>query len=276
MELSSLARLRRYCGKLTDNSENNNALSVLLLAVSSGIEGYLDRELELKERTEYFNSEEGQRLFYTKAYPVVSVGSIYSTVTGKYLGEETEETDFFIDYSERGIIIRRNIGRYYRSMKITYTAGLAGDPVRSVFTIGTIGTAPFEVNQYVVGSRSRAVARVIDNSPNTNIEVETIYGKFRTGDVLSAYQKEDLTGTAIINTAGIITAIISQSLVEAHPAVAMACEFEVNYLYRNSTNSSLWVQNTMKEGTQKRLSNDAYNLQPETQLLLRPYERVML
>lgn len=276
MELSSLARLRRYCGKLTDNSENNNALQALLLSVSANIEEYLFRELEFTERTEYFDSEEGQRIWYPKAYPVASIASVYTTVTGKFEGEETSNTDFHVTYNRGGIVLRRNIGRYLRAVKVTYTGGLAADPVRSTYTIGTVGASAFEEDQYVKGSRSRAVGRVIANSPSTDLEIEVLYGKFRVGDVLTAYQLEDLSGQPIASTSGTITAIVSQSLVESHPAVVMACEIEVNYLYRNSNGSSLWTQSTTKEGSNKRLLDSEYNLQPETRMMLRGYARELL
>jgi hypothetical protein len=274
MELTSLARLRRYCGKLADNADNNNALQVLLLAASANIEQHLCREIELKERTEYFNSEAGQRLYYTKAYPIIEVDSIFSTVTGKF-SEGIEETDYFIDYSQSGVVLRRTLGRYMNSVQLVYTGGLAADPVRSTFVIGTLGNTPFEENQYVRGSRSRAVGKVISNDPDTEIIIENLYGKFRIGDVLSAYQQEDLSGTVITATAGTITEITAQSLVEGHPALAMACEFEVNFLYRNSTNSSLWVQGTNKEGTTKNLNDSEYPLRPETRMMLRGYERYL-
>jgi hypothetical protein len=247
----------------------------LLVAVSRNIEEYLKREIELRSRTEYFDSEAQQRIYFTKAFPISSVTHLWTTVTGKFTGEEVEETDLHLGIDSRYVVLRRNVGQYLRSVKIEYIGGLAADAVNSTFTLTSVGSAAFEEGQYVRGSKSRAVGKVVSNDPSTSIIIENIYGVFRVGDNLTAYIKEDLSGNAVNNTGGTISAIDSQSLVEAHPAIALATEFEVNYLYKNSTNSSLWVQSTNKEGTQKRLLDIEYNLQPETQMMLRGYERIL-
>lgn len=282
MELSSLRRLRYYCG-LTNKPENNRGLLSLLSPVSMAIEQYLRRELELKSRIEDFDTEEGVNQFFTNAYPVVSVAHLYTSSQGLFTGEEIEENvgQYHVTAAGRSVILRRPLSRYPRGARLEYTAGLAASAVESTYTLTGVGSQAFEADQYVQGSRSGAMGLVVSNTPGTSLTLENLYGVFRVGDVLTAYVQEDAQGNAVVNTGGTVSAMVTSSLAVAHPALVQACEFEVNYLFKNNSTSNLWTESTSKEQTNKRgyqfgFGPMTYSLQPEARAFLRGYERELL
>lgn len=277
MYLSSIRRLRLYC-KVTDSRENNALLSMYLAAASRSIEEYLCRELELKSRTEDFDTEDGQQVIYPIAYPVVSVANLWTSVTGDFTGEETLESLYHLATGGRGVRLRFNPSRTLRGLRLEYTGGLAADAVETTLALTGLGAQSFEAGQYVLGSKSLAVGYAVSNSPAASLTLENLYGQFKVGDALTAYVDEELKGKAVDGTGGVVSAVTTPSLAQAHPNVCSACDVEVNYLFQNSRNSSLWTDSTSKESTQKRPYEGSagptkYRLQPETRLLLEGYER---
>lgn len=282
MELTSLRRLRAYCS-LTDKPENNRGLLALLSPVSMAIEQHLRRELELKSRIEDFDTEQGVNQFFTQAYPVTSVAHLYTSSQGLFTGEEIEENvgQYHVTAAGRSVILRRPINAYPRGARLEYTGGLAASAVESTYTLTGPGASAFEADQYVKGSRSGAMGLVVSNTPGTSLTLENLYGVFRVGDVLTAYIQEDGQGNAVVNTGGTISAVVTNSLAVLHPSIVQACEFEVNYLFKNNSTSSLWTESTSKEQTNKRgyqfgFGPMTYSLQPETRAFLRGYERELL
>jgi hypothetical protein len=280
--LTSLRRLRLYC-KVTDMRDNNAMLSMYLASASQAIEEYLGRELELKSRTEEFDTEESQELIYPQAFPVVSITNVWLDTTGLFDGTESIMPVglYHPGTKSRGVRLRFNPGRTLRGLRVQYVGGLAADAVETTLTLTGVGASAFEAGQWVRGSKSQAVGYVVSNGVATALVLESVFGSFKVGDVLTAYVDDELKGNAVVNTGGTVSAVTTPSLAQAYPNLASACEVEVNYLYKNSVASALWNDSTSKDSTQKRAYEGSkgpmkYELQPETRLFLQGLERVLL
>jgi len=125
MQLISLETLKAYLEIPTDSTANyvatnfDSLLNSIIDYVSDRIQLYLNRELEVKERTDYFES--GRRKYYVQAYPLVNP----TTMTVK-IG--TSEMDYNSDYYVRdkmGLIEFYFKTTYVRpqEIEITYIGG---------------------------------------------------------------------------------------------------------------------------------------------------------
>jgi hypothetical protein len=278
MYLTSPRRLRRFLGNIPDTAEDMAPVISLLAGVSLNIEDWLDRDIEVLARTEYFDTEDGQRVFFPRAFPLLTITSVYSSANGRYEGEETQEADYHKGRGDRSLVL----GSPYpastrRGLRLIHTSGLASHEVESTFVVTV--TQAFTVERFVRGSRSGAFGRVVTPTAGAFV-IENIAGIFRVGDVLSEYLAEDFKGSATA-AAGTIVSITTQGLAEAHPVITLAAEFEINYLYKNTKNSALWTAGTSKEGTTKDgafLGYAPYQpkpLRPETQRMLHGYRRLL-
>lgn len=116
----------------------NTTVALLITSVSVAVEKYLDRVIQTATRTEYFDVTNDQRVFALKAFPV-------SAVTGVWFDEEQtwgSDTEMGTDewrspvYDPRGLLtlavpqkvyITPGVDVAYRSLKVTYTGGMAAD-----------------------------------------------------------------------------------------------------------------------------------------------------
>lgn len=276
MLLSSVNRIKIYAG-LGDSVEETRAVAQFLNSISKAIQvSVLERELELKSRTEYFDTDIGEREFFPKAFPIVSITSAHTDITGQYAGLEVAEANYYKGQYDKSVVFWRNsFGKYERGLRIIYVGGVATHPVNSVFTLTGLGTADPEEDQYVSTESYSALGRVKTYDTLTkNITIENFYGAFDVDDDLIFSAKEQ--GDAIENTSGKISAIVSQSLVEKMPNIAQAIEMEVHYLQKNR---GLFDRiSSGKDGatTKRQMTNDVYTLQPETKLFLQGEARVWL
>ncbi len=282
MFLTSYRRVR-IAATAADNNENKRLFSMLIAGVSGAIEEHCHRLAELTSRTEDYDIEAGQRTLFTKAFPITSITSIKSSPTGVFGGEETTLTanvDYIIGRGGRCIEFLSSITSGRKAIRAVLTSGLATDPVQTTLVLGSLGSPAFSANKFVLGSVSGSTGMIVSHVAGTGVTViESISGVFRVGDVLTQYDAEDLSGSATSGVTGTVTSITTQCLAEAHPSFALACEFEVNYLFSNSKNGALWQNATSKEGTQKReLEAVQYRrmpLQYETRMMLLGYERIL-
>ena len=116
MKLISLATLKGYLG-ISDNTEDAT-LTTLIEQVSSQFQTYLDRKLELIERTQYFES--GAVLVLSE-HPVNLIAAFTLTIYDSAL---TINNDYYVD-ADKGIItlLIAQITSYPRKIKVIYTAG---------------------------------------------------------------------------------------------------------------------------------------------------------
>ena len=114
--LSSYQRMRRYCadasnqsGALTDSVDLRRDFQRWIYAVSKLVENYLQRELWLGERVQYFDVDYHLREFYPKAIPIQSIVAVKHDPTGLFSGAEwtlVKDQDVYIGTNERSIVLR--------------------------------------------------------------------------------------------------------------------------------------------------------------------------
>jgi hypothetical protein len=125
MKLVSLTTLQSYLDIPTDTTSNyvnedfDTLLNYLIEFVSSRIENFLNRNLELTERTEY--CESGRRKYYLSSFPIINP----STMTVKVdTSTETFESDYYVREDE-GLLEFEYKTTYIRpkEIEVTYRGG---------------------------------------------------------------------------------------------------------------------------------------------------------
>ena len=282
MLLTSFERIRRYLAdeggdNLSSSVQTKRDLSVWMPSVSNKIENYLNRELLIKARTEYFDINYADLQFWINAPPVTTLTTVKIDSSGQFDGGEStlvSGSDYYLSNKNDAIVLS-NPESYtgFRNVQIIYTGGLAYHGTRSTFVIVTAGGS-WTAGKYMVGSSSLAVGLIITAS-NTAPVVEILYGVFEVAETLTEYTSEDqsdATGITATLTSKTITA-----LCESYPAIVEACEMEIRYLrkYKDS------YENTgiTKDGTTVRRDSrekKRLRLQPEVIDMIDPFRRISL
>lgn len=239
MFLTSLNRIRLYCaGKgvapITNSLQNNRLLTQWISSVSAGVEDWLNRYCLIQAYTEYYDMKYQMTEYFMRARPIVSVTDVYTEPSGIWDGRETPLSDCFIGKDDNSICFP--IGMPWISKKgvrFRYVGGLAYHAVNSVFTFASAPGTAFTVGRWVRGGTSAAVGWVnaYDATAKT-ITIENYYGIFQAGETLSEYITED---GAIATTSVVLATISQQSLAESHPAIVMAVDAQVRYMWTYGT-----------------------------------------
>lgn len=251
MNLTSLNRVKNALG--VTSTDSDAVLSRLISAASKRIAFYLRREdaIKLESRPQYFNPTRGQSIFRLKAYPVASIASVYSDSTGLYTGSQSliAATDYLIGADNKTLwfnstaginnpLLQAFGGVYPKSLKVTYTGGLAVDGVSSTWTKTADVGGTLTVGYFILGAISGAVGKLTAAAAGT-LSYENIYGVFQPLETITEYKELDnaLSGGRSINDAtGVVaslTACTAQSLAEAHPDLTEAAEMYVRHLFKN-------------------------------------------
>ena len=277
MLLTSLERLKNSLGKTDGGSDS--ILSTALTIASGNVERYLRREgaLEHKSYTQYFSPIAGQRSFSLPAYPVSSITSVYTDYTGKYTGSESviDAVNYMLDADGKTLVFQfqPNCLNLYnwtpsgqKSLRIIYVAGLASDPVKSIWTSST--TAGMTPGKFIQGAISGAAA-VIQAVGATSITYRSIFGVFQASETITEYTtlSNALQGGGFATATGqtaTLTTCTAQSLAEAYPALVGAVEMECQYLFANWKNfSNIRVSIEGVEKTSRSDMRVEYKLTPE-------------
>ena len=274
--LSSYNRLTRaLC--VEDNAKNRRAITSSLYAVSSNIQAYINRDLELGTKIEDFDIHNKETEFWIKAPPVNSITSVYHDFSGLFDGSEQALTDYFIGRGKSSIVINYPETSGKRVLRVTYNGGLSASATMGTYGIGSvIGT--FLADKFVTGSVTGATGIIVSVSA-TSITIDVLYGAFAVGDVLTMQTTEGGTDSPGISAS--ITSVTVQSLVEMVPDITQACELQISYNF--GTRNDFEVTNikndeTSRRDTQKELTySGTYNdLQPEVRSLLNKYKRYVM
>lgn len=288
MLLSSIPRLFRFT-ELTDDSASTTArpnttrLKTWLSAVSAQVSNYLNRDVELKTYTEYFDYDPTKMEYGLQGIPVQFILSLYQDSTGQYTGSESLLDDSWYTLGRLG----RSFSLLYplvsiypwrrRTLRIMYLGGLASDPVRSTFII-TTPVAPFSLGNFVTGQLSGAVGICRQVNP-TEFIVENLSGTFKIGETVVGSSTE--FSNPITDVSATITGITSQSLAESYPEIVTATEMQIRYM--KTHRDDFENIETMKDGTrrrtpgQRRGSVDPYaELQPDVKALLDEHVRLWI
>jgi hypothetical protein len=125
MLLALLEDIRALDTSLAKDQKDNNKLNLLIQGVSSQVETYLNRKVQVNEYTEILQTREDYRLFaQLSAYPITSISEI----------KDAEEkilqagTDLEVNYNN-GFIRDTNeiLVPALNGLTITYTGGMATD-----------------------------------------------------------------------------------------------------------------------------------------------------
>jgi len=258
---------------LTDTKAQKGMIVPWILAASKQIEKHLKRELTIGNYTEYFDTlSERDVQFFVKAYPIITLTSVYRDTEGKWDStNESEIDDCIIGKNSDSVVTPLSPEVLaYKSTRVIYTGGLAYSGVNSLFTCVITGT--WTVGTYCYGQTSEAVG-ILKSKTATTLTIENLYGIFEAGETLAEYSDENLT-TATTNTA-VLTTITRQSLVEQYPDIVRACEIQVRYYWKHKDDFEL--SSTQKDGTNQRSMYDSKeSLTNEAMKFLQPYIRQIL
>jgi hypothetical protein len=277
MLLSSLRRLRLYCSGqastlLTNTPANNRVLQNWLVSTSQDIESYLKRDLHIEQRTEYFDVDYGRIEYWLKAFPVVTLTSVYEDSTGLWDGgSESEIEDCIINPRGRLTLPYQLSFTGANSLSVIYDGGIAYDPVESIIRLRS-GAGTFVAGKYVVGDTSGAVGIVTAYS-SLSLTIEQYYGQFQVGEVLTQYEDEAVTASSPSVT-GTISSFTRESLLNAYPSIVLACEMQIRYMRQHQMDFE--NTGTTKDGVTIRRDNPSrlkYPLQQEVLDKLEPYVR---
>ena len=234
MNLSSLRRLRLYCGgsqadPIQDKVQNNRMLAQWLGSVSAQVETFLGRFLKLDTYTEFFDITYNKGEFWLKGRPIVNgtdgIVSVFTDPTGLWNGTEAQYYYTYAGRDNSSVCFPMPLTwQAKKGCRIIYQGGLAAHAVNSTFTV-TAGT--FTAANYVT-NQSKTALGVVVSQDGLFIVIENIYGVFEIGDTLSVCATEEGTYT----NQGAISAITAQSLAEVAPNLVVAVEAQVRHMWK--------------------------------------------
>lgn len=294
MDLTSLRRVK-YTLNIT-KADEDSLLAALVGSVSSQIVTYLrraDRDggdgIELKSRTEYLDPIPGQRRFYPWVYPIQSVTSLYTDALGRYEGNEAlvSPTQYIIDADKRSLVLQMQtywptpgLAPMPRGARLTYVAGLAADPVLSVWTKSADVGGSLSTKKYVRGEDSGAIGYT-RAAGATSISIECLSGVFLEGEQIKEYNRADASAMdgglkEATNVSATLTTCTSRSLAEAHPVLGFVCERYIAHWKQNrdSFHNLTVSQDGATRFSRADMSTD-YEFLPEHRALLKPYRNLL-
>lgn len=290
MNLTSLNRVKNALG--VTSTDSDAVLSRHIATASNRIAFYLRREdaLKLESRVIYFNPARGAQVFRLPAYPATSITSVYTDSTGLYTGSQAlvSSTDYLIGADGKTLwfnttaainnpLLQAFGGVYPKSLKVTYTGGLAADPVVSSWTKSADTGGSLTVGYFVLGATSGAVSRITAAAAGT-ISLENIYGIPVAGETITEYTALDNAlsgGNGINNPSGVtasLTACTAQSLAEVAPDLVNGCEMYVRYLWKNAdTFGNILVTRDGESRTSRSDNKNESILTPEVREIVDTY-----
>jgi len=287
MLLSSIRRVRSHVmgmqsAPMTTSNDNDRLLKQWLVTVSRAIEKYLDRDLEIGAKIEYYTLSSRRKQFWINAPPIIMPstnvwdGDVYVDLEGLFTGRESIIPYCFPDEYFSSVRFPYAYWMEWtgvKSIRVRYNGGLAAHAVNSVYTLAATQTGTWAAGSYVAGSLSGAVGVVVSYAAATlALTVENYYGAFVVGDVLNQTTAE-ATGSA--TATGTISALFSRCLVEVAPEIVSACEAQVRYMWKHT--SDFENVGSVKDGTTTRaplLTIHEWPFIPEVRDLLQPYRSV--
>lgn len=278
MLLTTVDRALLYL-EVNDNASNRLKLLDWITSISSKIETWLQRDIQLTSRTEYFDTVQNKREYFPKAIPIAAspAAVVSRDPLGQYTGGETvlvADDDYIFSGSMRSVVLLTPRDPAFRGLRLVYTGGLASVTARSVFATST-GSGTPAVGNYVQGQTSGSIGLLRAYAAGGAATIEVLAGIFEVEQV-KCYPTVLLNNDPTITFN--ITSVTTRSLVESDPAIVKAAEIELRYMYAHKDD----FENAMtgKEGTQRRPVMTHFSrlpfLQPEAEALLSNYKRVYI
>lgn len=267
--LTSIERLLFYTG-LNDTLSNRRELQSWMHAASNAIRRYLDREVFIVSRLQYWNTIYKKQEYFFKAYPIIEINQVDYDDSGEFNGlQQTISSDYYhIGGSYNSLVLDWDFQNVKRGLRVTYSGGLAYHPTNSEFeTSGLAGS--FTAGNYVSGSTSGAYGKVVSYSDDV-LTINVLDGIFETGDLVTEYSDSTLETTA--GASATIDSANRRALCEAYMDITRACEVQVRYMWKHKDDFE--NNSTQQTGESIRRSYGVtYDLEPEARMLLDPYTR---
>lgn len=294
MDLTSLRRVKYTLGIV--KADEDAILAALVGSASRQISYWLrriDRDdndgIELKSRIEYIDPRPGQRRFYSWVYPIQSITALWGDSLGRYQGleQQIDPLNYIIDSDQRSIVLQwqpfwpqPGFAPTPRTLRLTYVAGLAADPVVSTWTKGADQGGTLTVGNIVRGDRSGSLGYTVAADTGT-IAIECLSGKFLEGEVAREYDHVNISmadggpkgGTGVTVTLTICTA---RCLAESHPAIVLGCERHIVHWKQNRDSfHNLTVHQDGATHISRFDMMMEYDFLPEIKSLLMPYRNLL-
>lgn len=253
-----------------------------ILEVSAGFQNYCQREFLVAERIQYFDVSGPKMEYFPTAVPVLSISEVANDPLGLFNGGEwilTPDQDYHLSQTARSIAMVFNVLIYgNRSLRITYTGGLAYDAVNSTYTVSNeTGGTNILPGYYAFGATSEAIGRVVSyNSSSHQLVLASVAGVFGLEALTfqPAIYSQDIAGTAAT-----ISAIGRQSLVEAYPDLAQAINTEVRHMEKHEFDFENQADGGKLGATRRppeTNSDRLFTFQPETLRVLDNHRRYLV
>jgi len=273
--LTSYERLRRYIADTNDGAlSTSTALKFQLdqwaRAVSAKIEKFLNRELHIEERTQYWDTRSNVVEYPVPATPITSITDVYEDTTAQWTAPTImATTDYRVNVQENAVLFEVPRPAYRKSLRARYLGGIAYSGTRSVYAV-TYASGLFTVGNYVQGTTSDAMG-IVRASATGTVTIEVLRAGFEVDETLTEYTDEDAT-TASGETAT-ITAATSLAAVETYPDIVAACEVECRYMWKHK--DTFEASSTNRDGTSIRRESTTAGLMltKEAVNLLMPHRR---
>jgi len=272
MNLTSWRRARYFLGgntPLTDDAVNKRKFLSWIPAISRKIEEYLNRDLELKSHTEYFDTLPKTIEYPVRNFPITVLTSVKSDSTGEFTGSETTESDTYIGSQERSICLQTPVIPAKRGLEVVYTGGLAASGTQSTFTIENEGSEAFVAGVFAEGQTSGAMGYVISKTLTT-IVIEVLYGRFEVGEQIAGSATETGSKTAD-QTADIASADV-RCIAEEYTDLTVACELEIRYM--NDHRGDYENFSTSRGSQSRRANKFEHEFLPEVASILDRYRNI--
>jgi hypothetical protein len=276
MDLTNINRMLRYIAGNNDQAASGymvkRNLQQFISSTSKNIIDWLDRDIELKERTEYKSISYRQTEFNLNAYPVSSISSVFVDCTGLHNGEndsELDEDSYTVnEFGDKLVTDQVVYWTHKRGLKVTYTGGISSTCARSTYSItGITGLSSISAGLYCFGDDSGAVSTVYTSNANS-MTIDVLYGTYADNETVTMYTDEPKTIPAGVSAT--LSTCTIKSLAEECPEIVAACENEVYYRWKNKgqfENSS-----TQKDGNSTR-GDRSPKLRPETIMMIHKFKR---
>lgn len=248
--------------------------------ISTSFESYLNRDMIIMPRLQYFDVLSGALAYFPKAVPIVEFITVENDATGQFNGSQwtlVKDQDYYLGSEGTTLQIWFDLlipGPRY--LKVEYIGGMAYHAVNSTFTVSDVlGTGNIVEGRYAYGVTSEAIGKVI-SFEDGSLVLESISGIFMEGEALSfqsAIYAQDIPATSAT-----IAVIDKRSLVEQYPDLSLALEIELRYMDKHQLDFENTSAGGVQGSTYRHNATDmgAYIFQPETLGILNRYRRYLV
>ena len=287
----------RYLGNadgtlLNDTPGQRRDINNWILTVSAEIAKFINYELDMKERSEYFQVKYAQHEFFVGARPILGLFDVYEEIQGLWAGNQAYIPLTYTGSENASACLPLPLMyTATKALRVHYFGGMALSGAISNYVIQNIVGTP-TANQFVLGQQSGALGIINSFSASlSTINIEVLYGSFTVGEVLTCFtdeacatppsdnanviiQTDTVNATYTTTVPGLPNVSYSYStraLCELYPEIVRACEIQIRHYWRHKDDFEL--THASKDGTNIRrdAGGNIFVLQPEARTLLEPY-----